>query len=291
MNPIFSETDGIAQSYNSMVFITYSSTAYWTLQVSSGFVNNASGVFTYEPHPLNLSSPDFTNEVQRMRTLMEQNALERLSPIDCINAYNVKYQYKYGSVLLVSDNATAIVYDMCQERTLSGYSIQSEDYCKPTSTPSWICDASHDPQSVSSSDCYLDTKELHNEASNWKPFEGTVKTDYCLAERKNGHCSVQSSSHVAIIILTLNLVKAIAMFVVSWKVTNRSLITIGDGICSFLETPDQYTKGMCLASYHEIRKMKRKWRPVPKTYTPARIFYFSAAGKRRWIWCIALYVC
>jgi hypothetical protein len=274
-----------------MVFMTYSSTAYWTLQVSSGFVNNASGVFTYEPQPLNLSLPDFPNEVQRMRTLLRQNALERLSPIDCINAYNVKYQSKYGSVLLVSSNATAIVYDMCQGRTIPDYSLQPEDYCKPTSNPNWICDANYRPQAVGSGDCLQETKELQSNASDWKPVEGTIKTDYCLVERKAGHCSVQSSSHVAIIILALNLTKAIAMLLVSWKATGRSLITIGDGICSFLETPDQYTKGMCLASYHEIRKMKKKWIPVPKTYTPARIFCFSAAGKRRWIWCIALYVC
>jgi hypothetical protein len=96
---------------------------------------------------------------------------------------------------------------------------------------------------------------------------------------------------VAIIILALNLAKAIAVLVVSWKVSSRSLVTIGDGICSFLETPDQYTKGMCLASYHEIRRTKREWKSVPKTYTPTRIFCFSAAGKRRWLGCIALYVC
>jgi hypothetical protein len=222
-----------------------------------------------------------------MRNLLGQNALERLSPVNCIDAYNVKYQSKYGSVLLVSDNATAIVYDLCQRHTFPGSSLQPEDYCKPTSNPGWICDANYYPSSFSYSDCNY---ELHVNASDWKPFEGTLKADYCLAERIDGHCSVQSNPHVAIIILALNLAKAIAMLVVSRKMISRSIVTIGDGISSFLETPDQYTKGMCLASYHEIKRMKREWRPVPRIYTPARVFCFSTAGKTRWIGCIALYV-
>jgi hypothetical protein len=149
-----------------MIFMTYTSTAYWTLQVSSGFVDNSSGDFAYGPQPLNVSLPDFTNEVQRMKILLGQNALERLSHIDCMNAYNVKYQAKYGSVLLVSDDATAIVYDLCQGRTFPGFSLQPEDCCKPTSNPSWICDPNYYPQSISSSDCLFETKELHNNASD-----------------------------------------------------------------------------------------------------------------------------
>ena len=290
-------------SYNSMIFVTYSSTAYQTLQVSSGFVDSPSGRFAYEPYPLgNFSKPGFTGEVQRMRTLLEQNALEHLSPIDCINAYNVKYQSTYGSVLLVSDNESPVVHNTCVDWD-----------CNPTFNSGWMCDidssavpydpqdryqtltVSYDPKSTDSSRCLLLAKELRNNASNWTPnfrggLDNTLKTAYCLAERVDDECSVQSNPYVAIIILGLNLAKAIAMLVTSQKVTGRSLVTIGDGISSFLETPDQYTRGMCLASYRDFKRMHRKWNLVPKTYAPTRVWGFSAAGKKRWIGCIALYV-
>lgn len=280
-----------------MVFVTYSSTAYWTLQVSSGFVDGEALHFAYDPYPLAYKSqPAFTAEVQRMRTLLENNALERLGPISCIDAYNIKYQSTYGSVLLVSDNATAVVHNTCHQPCLDDNTCPFADHCRPTFNSGWMCNSVYGfvPQAVASGRCTLLTQELRNNASDWKPsidgLDGTLKTAYCLAERKEGRCSVHSSPHVAMIVLALNSTKAIAMLAVSRMISGRSLVTIGDAICSFLKTPDRYTKGLCLASRRDFKRMRGDWQSSPKTFARNRVRYFTTAGKTRWLGCIALYV-
>ncbi|KAF2023167.1 hypothetical protein EK21DRAFT_119025 [Setomelanomma holmii] len=287
--------------YNSMIFFTSGSNAYWTLQVSAGFVDDRSGLFAYEPSPPNnVSQPAFTNEVQRMRTLLQRDALERLDPIDCINAYNVKYQSTYGSVLLVSDNTTATVYDTCHwprvnDNTSDSVLDSPVRGCGPTFNSGWMCNVYYyDSQATGSSGCVVLASELRNNASNWRPntkasLDETMPTTYCLAERIHGRCSVQSSPHVAAIVLALNLVKAIAMLVVSRIVFDRSLVTIGDAMCSFLETPDQLTKGLCLASRRDFKRRLADWQHIPQPYTRTRIRCCSAVGKMRWVGCITLY--
>jgi hypothetical protein len=94
---------------------------------------------------------------------------------------------------------------------------------------------------------------------------------------------------VAVIVLALNLAKGIVMLVVSRRASNRALITIGDVISSFLETPDRYTEGLCAASYKDFKRMRESWGHAPKVYTRIPIRYFSAA-KIQWTMCIGLYV-
>jgi hypothetical protein len=282
-----------------MIFVTYSSNEYWTLQVSSQFAKNPSGSFLYEPFPIEngTSQSAFTDEVQRMKNLLEHNALERLDPVDCIDFYNVKYQTTYGSVLLVSDNSTAMVHDKCHWECLNNNTCPPAaplKLCQSTSSSGWMCDSIYDLWGIVSP-CLTLKQELRSNASDWKPnfrgvLDSNIRTDYCLAERKEGTCFVQSIPHVTVIVLALNLAKVVAMLVVSRLITGRSLVTVGDGISSFLETPDPYMEGMCLASQHDFKKMGKNWLQVPKIYTRTRVRCFSASGKIRWAFCLVLYV-
>jgi hypothetical protein len=44
------------------------------------------------------------------------------------------------------------------------------------------------------------------------------------------------------------------MFFVAFRILDDPLITMGDGVASFLEKADPTTKDMCLLSIHDVRK-------------------------------------
>jgi hypothetical protein len=206
--------------------------------------------FTYElcsPANISRNQPDFINEVWRMRTLLQNGALELLEPIDCINTYNVKYQSKFGSVFLVSDSVTAMFYDTCHwPQQCIDYNCPVEDcnnygpsycpvrnQCQPTFNPGWMCNTGpwgYSVEMTEFSSCTLFPEKLRNNASNWRlntygRLDSTITTAYCLAEKIDGRCYVQNSPHVAVIVLALNLAKGIVMLVVSRRASNRALIT------------------------------------------------------------------
>lgn len=292
-----------------MIFITYSSNIYWPIQVSSAFVENQSSPFLYEPQFENVTSSNpainntlfdreiiFDKEVGRLKTLLKQNSLERLETASCIDAYNVKYQTSYGSVLLVSANSSSTVHQECSRKCsfdCDGRRFQGGSVCSSVNDPTWMC-ANAERLRGSVSSCLTQAQELRSNATHWIPngnvLDGTLSTSYCLAEKKEGLCILQTSPHMAIVVLALNLIKAITMLVVSRLHTRRSLVTIGDFIRSFLKTPDQYTKSMCLASFQDIRKVRKEWAMSPKSYAQTRVRCLAAGGKLQWTGGILLYV-
>lgn len=284
-----------------MLFVTYTTNTYWTIQVSNSLADNPTGPFEYQPYAniSNATDPDFVAEVQRMRTLLSEGALEVMQPAQCIDAYNVRYQTTYGSVLLVSDDSTPIVHDNChyecsQNRTCP-VPVRS---CGPAYDSGWMCD-SDEGQWGEISECLVRAPQLRNNASSWKPsyrtnssnqLNGEIPTNYCLAEKKEGLCFVQGSPTIAIVVLVMTLAKAIAMILVVRCITADSFVTIGDAISSFLAMPDPYTRSMCLASYADFRKMRDHWDHTPKMYNPTRACCFNVTGRVRWIACVTWYV-
>ena len=98
-----------------------------------------------------------------------------------------------------------------------------------------------------------------------------------------------------IIVIVCNFIKMSCMAWIARKQDTEPLVTLGDAIASFLETPDKFTVGNCIASKesYSIRRNQtwetdESWGPLPLAWLGRRKTWFSAASKERWILCNGL---
>lgn len=102
-------------------------------------------------------------------------------------------------------------------------------------------------------------------------------------------CRIIFSLPLLLAVIAANVVKLSAMLVILCHYNQPTLLTLGDGVASFLERPDPATKQMCLWSKKNFRKraewrQKDRWNTVPKKYEPKLYpeWSGSAATKVRW---------
>lgn len=91
------------------------------------------------------------------------------------------------------------------------------------------------------------------------------------------------------------------MFLTLFRQKDATLVTIGDAMASFLDTPDELTKGRCLMAKVDVDKGPLRWRlrgagdipntkPLPVTYyAPLQRRWFGAASVKRW--CVTMGLC
>ena len=116
-----------------------------------------------------------------------------------------------------------------------------------------------------------------------------------------------------IVVIVCNSIKMICMAWIAWKQDSEPLVTLGDAIASFLETPDKFTVGNCITGKesYSIRRAPRPllmrklqesfgrwnertwetdefWSPLPLVWLGRRKFWFGAASKKRWVLCYGL---
>lgn len=150
----------------------------------------------------------------------------------------------------------------------------------------------------------------------FKPF--TVQghpVDPCLSKLVNESCKLQLSRTIMIIVISCNLVKALYMSLSIWKLSETQLVTLGDAIASFLETPDKYTINNCLAGQSRFPENDKDcydvetssidqplsctnngllddngagWDKIVTTWKPERFHWFRAASKPYWLICVSL---
>ena len=174
----------------------------------------------------------------------------------------------------------------------------------------WLCKA--DIQN-----CNLATA-LTN-ASPWKisqpltysdaPVEYVI--DHCLASSTTETCKLQYSLAIIIVVVCCNAIKLLAMLKTLTTIKEDQIITVGDGIASFLENPDSNTTNACLATKIDLkrtfsrpqyatahikaaRSMEGRWNPdlsgeiLWKQENQFRQRWFHAPSKKRWLICITL---
>jgi hypothetical protein len=82
------------------------------------------------------------------------------------------------------------------------------------------------------------------------------------------------------------------MLYVAFGSLEDPLITMGDAVSSFLASPDNTTRDMCLVNRKEIVKASRSGEMeklrAPKYWRPVQQRWFNAVSKRRWWTCILL---
>jgi hypothetical protein len=208
------------------------------------------------------------SEAYRLRKLNAQGSLERLDNLACIKAYSRQFQTK-GNVLLVVDNAS--------------FSINMPVHPYLASDDNWVCGSA-----FPAPPCNLDPrlKGIQSKPAEWSPLNFRVA--YCLAERVPQLCKVQSSLHIAVVVICLNLSKAAIMLYLATQTKETPFMTVGDAIASYIEVPDVETKDMCLTSKADFEKQPAFWVKGSRVASPRRQRLFTAASKQRWISCISM---
>ena len=140
-----------------------------------------------------------------------------------------------------------------------------------------------------------DTSALIAEAANWTIT--TVDTDadnlvlpiqYCLSQKVDGHCTLQFSLLIIIIVIFCNITKLACMVMLLLCRQAKPLVTLGDAVESFLATPDVTTDHMCLTDKSGFSS--KNWSATRTPYEPKQPRWFASASWKRWLTCNILYV-
>lgn len=126
---------------------------------------------------------------------------------------------------------------------------------KPTNTIPRICYDLPQTQNHLSNEC--DISSAKKNATNWTI--GGKKIDHCLSQKTAPRCKLQFSTQILIAVIVCNAVKSAAMLWTLYRQREVTLVTVGDAIASWLDVPDETTKGRCLNSKKDLQKGPTKW--------------------------------
>ena len=265
--------------YNSAVFKTLDANTYSQVLANEEFLrigNFSTNGLQGEPKAAAYDVLDHYNK--------NSTSFVRLENADCIAAYGTAFVSGHNDLITITaaqpNNAGNVtVFDGHQPQ----YSFNSG-----SNLPyGWIC------EDTSDSYYYCDTAAAKKNATNWT-MKG-YKIDYCLAEVLPSHCKLEFSVHILTAVILMNFVKSASMFLTMWKQRDPTLVTVGDAISSFLDNPDELTRGRCLMGKVDVNTGPMRWKvrdgtrrpntnPPPITYhAPLRRRWFAAASVKRWI--------
>ncbi|KAL4748930.1 hypothetical protein BDW72DRAFT_195371 [Aspergillus terricola var. indicus] len=231
--------------YNSTVYSTISSNAYDVYLGNSSFASltpaDVANVSNTWNQTLHLPSAP--------RLVRMAAELERLTPDDCISAYQTTFLSKYASVVLISDAFNGSTNVLATDTAIDTAIIYVDTASVPraqeytgTVPYQWICqdelDKPHDDYNCANLVGSVKSRD------EWTVYG--YKIDYCLAERTAEKCTLEYSLPLAIVVICVNFVKALLICLAPSLLGDRPLLTIGDGIGSFLRWPDETTEGNCL---------------------------------------------
>lgn len=282
-------------SYNSTVFSSIAANDYYVYSVNEVFTDPATTNFVGFHYPdcsndhfggCNLTQISADRVSKQLFEQARTGLLERLEPLECLNAYAQIFQTGRGSLLLVSDSDvdgfstdTAMLKWELGEMMATGAVTQCPPY-------TWMCGDSN-----CGNPCQYRLGGFRKDISTWRPFQKDIK--YCLAERIEQHCRLLYSSGLLITVIVLNAFKVFIMLYLAFGILETPLMTIGDAISSFLQRPDPTTKGMGLAAKRDFRRQEQISRNFsaltdPKQYRSEPKSRSKGASISRWIVCMFL---
>ena len=202
----------------------------------------------------------------------------RLSPKECISAYSTFFLSTRRNLVLVTDSPSSANGSLL---AFGGYS------ASPPASPavlSWMYNFTYSDRSSPSFNYHDALPKLLANADDWRPCDNGPRVQFCLSETTVEACSLQFSFVIISIVIICNMGKMLIMTFAAFKMIWQPLITVGDGIASFLVEPDKTTKNACLLRTEELGtsswfKFMRKSK---------KIRWFQSSSLRRWLVCNAL---
>ncbi|KAJ5466520.1 hypothetical protein N7530_010307 [Penicillium desertorum] len=301
--------------WNSTVFETKVSYDYLAISVTENFLQGADWTI---PRSYDLDKAFSQNEVPRMKDWTTNDInhalyalqnetragnLTKLEVKECIEKYHTEFLSDRRHVLLVSDNSTSS--DSLESRPATENSSVGTIYyaANPTgggdsdasdiSLYDWMCDSESGSQAPGQR-CPLSTfnysswfpsywsgqEEIGGGQFGWST-NGPIR--YCYSETMPERCNVSIIPMFLMIVIICNVIKivcfAVALYIAKAS-DHQPLCTTGDAIQSFLQHPDHYTQGRCLAAKDDYEK----WLPRSREwiYRPVTVGDVRTGGQYRW---------
>ncbi|KAJ9645682.1 hypothetical protein H2199_002721 [Coniosporium tulheliwenetii] len=184
---------------------------------------------TYDP--LNLEV------IQKLHKLAKSGELYSLTPSACIAAYAKLFQSERGNLLLVSFDDPAMREHFSTMGINSTMHYHNRVYADrdlgcPPDNFAWICGLTPCDNYRGEKDQFCSDRWSDVDATNWAPFG--YKVDLCLSDMPPEHCRLQFSLHIAILVIFLNLIKALAMAYTAFGIRENPLMTVGDAVASYI---------------------------------------------------------
>jgi hypothetical protein len=278
-----------SHSYNSVIYTSVGANNYYVFLVNQTFI---------EPRQANLSSPellglmdiydnsdkyeDLTSILGHLQESALAGALDKLDNEKCIQYYGKMYQSDRRNLLLIGSGTDpgppAASFELINNEV-----IDSSHGCAVDPVP-WMCDTSCEIPCVNRVD------ELLAEPQNWKVsirvtgdtiysnWQGDVdeQVDYCLSQPAEESCKLQFSLLIAIIVILLNISKAVIMLILAFGLQETRVQTIGDAIASFLIQPDHMLNGHCLYDESNFKQAGLSGHPYDLIFTEKRRWFAEA---------------
>lgn len=230
------------------------------------------------------------NQTVDIQTFFRDNYLntsrvQNMSTSECISTYGTNFVSGHNHVVgITNENGSSPNETVFFTYTTNTGMGSSNSY-------PWLCSKNYTSWNSFGFNC--DASAVRKE-EEW--IINGKKIDYCLSQIMPQHCTVQFSVQILVAVICMNLMKSVSMFLTLYKHRETTLVTIGDAIASFLDSPDELTAGRCLMDRKDISSWKVEGagekpntQPLPKTYFAKRgPRWFASASKIRWAICFLL---
>lgn len=238
--------------------------------------------------------------------IVQQNISEyiRLDPTECLRSYATSFLSDKRQLVIVVDKDKVDREAVSQGTYFSFVNMTAREDDPLVMQESagngdfyWICGEVPDSmlyiQWLEKGDlCDRYYRSWFSQMENWKPFG--QEPSYCLYEPIPERCSYSASIPIISIVIVSNFVKLVCMYVVATRLRDSPLITVGDALESFLNTPDPHTKDMCLLNRATARN--GTWAntltdgdPLPTNAALPPLRWTHAATPRRWAITMSLF--
>lgn len=246
-----------------MVFSSLISNDYSVISVSESFLDG-------EIHGDYASAtPSIESAIVALHEQAKNGTLVKLSAKDCLDSYAQLIQDKYRNVLLVAEDKNISGRKdntFYNGSDIYGWAKFSASYAMDPSTVQktyeWIC--TDIPENWLSGCTSLSSK-FKDDPQSWTVHR--IPVQYCMAEQPAQICQLQYIEKIAIIVIAMNVIKAMVIFYTAFGIKENPLMNMGDAVASFIRSPDPTTKNMCLLTMAEVKQRKRKVLPAgPKQW-------------------------
>lgn len=114
---------------------------------------------------------------------------------------------------------------------------------------------------------------------------GSHPVSKCLLEQTGPPlCSLRYDKRLLLAVVVANIVKLSAMIGTLLHRKRPSLVTLGDGLASFLETPDPWTRDLALVKIDDIDTKSSSWPYGPRVYSEVqgKSTWSSGVSSKQW---------
>ncbi|KAE8395166.1 hypothetical protein BDV23DRAFT_195384 [Aspergillus alliaceus] len=110
--------------------------------------------------------------------------------------------------------------------------------------------------------------QLVQSQASFMPMDNIFYGIYCPVEQPLQRCKLECSLPLAITVVLSILCKAITIGYSAISATEKSILTTGDAVASFIQRPDESTRGQCLLTKEAVEKLHYRLEYKP-SYTIA----------------------